>query len=282
MYLVIVLLALALYSPLYGAGFVTDFLGWLDCRQDTHFFASHLCFQNRGLYYIPFLFLTVLTDLFGTHPLPWYVIFTGLHALNACLVASLLRALSRYFQVAVPAWVPLVAALCFLLVPYQVEVVAWKACINYLTTGAMLLATVQLYLKWWADGRRKWIGMTIGLYVISLFNLEFVLLLPVLLTGLHLLTPGEQRGSLRRVVSGVGPLYVVAILFLVINILVMGKAVGHYETELGTFNPLSLASAELKYAFKILFFGRLWPYPTQHLIYTALSSTLAGALSFAA
>ncbi|MDX1477975.1 MAG: hypothetical protein R3301_09745, partial [Saprospiraceae bacterium] len=68
----------------------------------------------------------------------------------------------------------------------------------------------------------------------------------------------------------------------IVNTYLIGKAVGHYHVELASLNPLHLASAELKYTFKLLFFGRLWPYPIQDTIYGTLSAPLAGGLALAA
>jgi hypothetical protein len=117
--------ACLVFGPLYNAGFVTDFTGWLECRETTSVWNAYQCFGNRGLYFVPFVILELLTSLFWLHPLPWFIVWTGMHALNAYLVSDVCKRLLTAFDVRMAPVVPIIAGVIFLLHPWQVEVVAW-------------------------------------------------------------------------------------------------------------------------------------------------------------
>ena len=144
---VFVLATIISYFQLYGVGFVTDFLGWMECHeQGTRFVDLNNCFSIKGLFFLPFAVLQILSDLFGYHPLPWYLTFAGLHGLNGWMVSVVAIKLGRLFGVSISAPVAIIAGLLFIFQPYQVEVVAWKACVNYLTACALMLGILYFYI----------------------------------------------------------------------------------------------------------------------------------------
>ena len=272
------------FGRVYGAGFVTDFLGWLECPQQTTFWELHTCFGNRGLYFVPFLLLHLLTKLCFVHPLCWLVVFLGAHVGNAFLTSRLCHELFAMRQVDAPVFVPALAGLIFLIQPYQVEVVAWKACINYLAATALLLGTLLFYLQFLKSRSVRSRILSCICFAAMLFTLEFALVVPLLLIDLHFLH-GQQKSFRQNILAaleGIWPFLVLIGVLVAINLLVLEKAVGHYEIDVAGMHPLSLASAELKYWIKTVGFLRFWSYPTQSAVYTFCESTIVSILVLAA
>jgi len=272
----ILLFTLVLYSPVYGAGFVTDFLGWIQCYQNTSLLEAHTCFGVKGLYYIPFILLYTFSSLFGFSALPWYLAFAGLHALNGYLLVRMLNTLGTLYTVKTSKLFLFASAFLFLVFPYQVEVVAWKACFNYLSACAFLLLTIEFYAKYLIKGNQQYLYVSIGILLISLFNIEFALVLPVVVTWMHLTRPGKKVRIAE--LKPIGYIIGVIAVFLIINKFIIGKYVGHYALDLDMLNPLALASAELKYLIKSLAFFRFTPYPLQDQVYGIASTPVIGGI----
>jgi hypothetical protein len=273
---VLLLFTLIVYSPVYGAGFVTDFLGWIDCYQNTSLIEAHTCFGVKGLYYIPFVLLYTASTLFGFSPLPWFLIFAGLHALNGFLLMRMLSALSELYSIKTTKLFLAASAFLFIVFPYQVEVIAWKACFNYLSACAFLLLTVHFYAQYLIGRNKKHLIASLGILFISLFNIEFALVLPFILAWMHLTRPGSKLNA--RDLAPVGLITGVIAVFLIFNRFVIGKYVGHYELDEEMLNPLALASAELKYLIKSVALFRFSPYKLQEQVYALASSPAAGGL----
>ena len=273
---ILLFFTLLLFSPVYGAGFVTDFLGWIDCYQDTSLLEAHTCFGVKGLYYVPFILLYTFSALFGFTALPWFLAFAGFHALNGYLLMRMLSTLGKLYSVKTTGLFLYVSALLFLVSPYQVEVVAWKACFNYLSACAFLLLTIHYYARYLISGKSKFLFFSMGILMVSLFNIEFALVLPVILAWMHLMRPGSRPGL--KGLKSLGLIAGVILVFLFINSFIIGKYVGHYELDYDMLNPLALASAELKYLIKTLGYFRFTPYLIQEQVYGAVSSPIAGGI----
>src|SRR6478609_2523712 len=87
------------YLPAWKGGFQQDFHGWLQMYTDLSFKDA----MNRksadiiSFYQITQLQLYVWTWLFGVHQLPWFLLFTGLHALNGTLLYTICSRLMKDF-----------------------------------------------------------------------------------------------------------------------------------------------------------------------------------------
>ncbi|HLF64199.1 MAG TPA: hypothetical protein VI603_10615 [Saprospiraceae bacterium] len=273
------LFACLVFGPLYNAGFVTDFLGWLECRDTTPFWRAYECFGNRGLYFIPFIILGFLTGGFGLHPLPWFLVWIGLHAINAWLVADICRRLFSTFQVSFHWTVPLLAGLIFLLHPWQVEVLAWKACSNYLTSCLLMLLTLRSYLQYIVTINTKYYWISVGTYFLFLFTLEFALLFPALIAML-LWCLSTPTTFVRRSVGILMELmpYLIAIgLWFIANKLLFGLWIGHYGAEAHTaIDIIAMSSVVFKYLVKTLLFARFLSFPIQTELYGILDTVVVG------
>lgn len=270
----LVALSCIVYYPLFGAGFVTDFLGWMNCYAiGTAYFELHDCFSIQGLFYLPFTILYLTTSIFGYHPLPWYLLFAGLHGINAWLVLKLVREIIALFNIETVKYIPFAAAILFLFNPYQVEVVAWKACINYLTACGLLLATVICYSRYLRKREIKFLWGAIGAFFLSIFTVEFFFMTPFILVLLHL----TYRTKINiREITGVIPFFAIIGIYILLTRVVLARYVGHYDIDTTALHPAFMMSAELKYAIKTLVFLRFWDYQFQDKVYGFLSSPLVG------
>jgi len=273
---ILLIFTLILFSPVYGAGFVTDFLGWIDCYQGTSLLEAHTCFGVKGLYYIPFILLYTFSALFGFTALPWYLAFAGFHALNGYLLMRMLCTLGKLYDVRITSLFLYASALLFLVSPYQVEVVAWKACFNYLSACAFMLLTIHFYAKYLISGKSKHLFISLGILMVSLFNIEFALVLPVILAWMHLTRPGEKAGL--KALKSLGLIVGVIAVFMLVNRFIIGKYVGHYALDPDMLNPVALASAELKYLIKTMGYFRFSPYLLQDQVYRFVSSPVIGGI----
>ena len=280
-FLIVAFIGFLFFDGLYNAGFVTDFLGWMECYDSgTRFFALHACFGVQGIYYIPFACMLALTKLFGYNPTAWYLFFIGFHLFNGWLVFRLIRECTGLWNYDPGRNVAVAGAVLFVFFPYQVEVLAWKACINYLTACCLFLVTVLLFVRYLRTKREMFYALAAVTYVLSFFTVEFFFATPFVLL-LLVLTCGE----IKRKQSWFSAIILSALIgvYQLISGLVIGKAIGHYEIDIASLHPLSVVSTELKYIFKLLFMGRFWSFEAQQAIYGFLSARGAaiGALAVA-
>jgi len=275
-FILLLAFTLLVFIPVYGAGFVTDFIGWIDCFQNTSLLGAHTCFGIKGLYYVPFVLLYSFSALFGFSALPWYLAFAGLHALNGYLLMRMLKTLGKLYSVNVSRLFLYSSALLFLVFPYQVEVVAFKACFNYLSACVFMLLTIELYTRYLINQRSRYLVIALCVLIISLFNIEFTLVLPVILVWLHLTCPNRKLSLID--LKPLGVIVGIILIFLLINRYFLGQYIGHHPLDPTMLDPFALASAELKYLIKSIALFRFTPYPMQIYVYGIASFPIFGGI----
>ena len=248
-------------------------------------------------HYQPITWLSYGLDyaLWGLQPFGFHLTNNLLHAANTVLVYFLaLALLRRVFEPhplsrtqvaaeAVGSWTirlgALLAALLFALHPMRVESVAWATQRRDLLSSFFLLLTVLAYLRSAAPGqahRRRWIGITLLVYVLSMISKVGGAPLPVVLLvldwyPLRRLGPAPREWFSRRglaVVAEKIPFFAVAIGFAVAT-LALQKGVW-----LHTLASHDLAARTAQAFYGLLFYVRKMVVPLDLLPLYELSTPL--------
>ncbi len=248
-------------------------------------------------HYQPITWLSYGLDyaLWGLQPFGFHLTNNLLHAANTLLAYFLALALLRRVfeprplsrtQVAaegVGSWTlrlgALLAALLFALHPMRVESVAWATQRRDLLSSFFLLLTVLAYLRSAAPGqahRRRWIGITLLVYVVSMISKVGGAPLPVVLLVLDWY-PLRRLGSAPRewfsrrglaVVAEKIPFFAVAIGFAVATLALQ------QGVQLHTLASHNLAARTAQAFYGLLFYVRKMVLPLDLLPLYELSTPL--------
>ncbi len=275
-FLVFFAAAAIIFWPAREAGFVTDWIGGQINYENGTFWGALNSFGWRAI--IPLMFLSNFTlfKLFGTWWLPWFVVFVGLHALNAALLFRLLRRLLEPDERA--NWLAFSTAALFLCSPYAAEPVIWKACIHYQLSFVLFLWAAHRCIDYCNAYRLRDAAVVWGLCIAGVYLSEWMVVAPAILAFLTLtctLTDGGWQHWQRRFGVLIAPLFGIVAAWLLINKMALGHWTGHYgdETHLN-LDVLLLLSNALKYFVKYIFFVRYLSGAWQALIYGVLESKL--------
>jgi len=149
-------------------------------------------------HYQPLSWMTLGLDylLWGMNPFGYHLTNLLLHAANALFFYFLaLRLLSQAMLDAIPGKIALragaaFAALFFAVHPLRVESVAWITERRDVLSALFLLGTVLCYLRAVGEeagaGRWRWMGATVGVYILSLLSKAGGITLPVVLLVLDI------------------------------------------------------------------------------------------------
>lgn len=258
------LLALVLYWPTAGAGFVTDTLGWFQTYRNTGFTGIFKVFGDHSLHYLYHLFFFLLFKLFGFHGKGWLLVFTGLHAWVATLALTFFSNLFSRLNIRQGKWIAWAGSLLFFLSPYQTETLVWYACVHYLLCSAFVLAALRAFTNYLERGTRQEIIAFYGWFVLSVFTLEIGFGLPLLVGAFALLLPletykAQQRGRLLAIFT-LPSLMLVLLYFLLVKI-TRGSMAGHYGAATHfNMDPHLLLGNFSKYCAKIFALSAFWPH----------------------
>ncbi len=266
------ILTLGIYYRTMNAGFTMDFPGWQE-RYDAGSFKDILnCFGYKGLHQILHLTFYSFYRIFGTEGPPWYLLFTFLHALNGTLVFVLFRFLFSRLSQKNSAAMAMVAALFFLVSPYNVETVVWKVCVHYLMSMLFLLVILIQVSRYWVKPKRKRLIYIWVTYVLALFSLELAMIFPLLILIYALFGYFTYASSTSVKKNHLGRLTIPPFLlltgYLLLNKLILGDWVGHYGARTHLRANFSEILATLyKYFTKFTIFGRFHDFKMEERIY---------------
>lgn len=272
-YLVFWATAQLFYFPTRHAGFVTDFTGLLQRFEGSTAAGILNSFGFPALQPVLNAILYTWHTWFGIQPLPWYLLQTSLHALNALLLLRLGQTLGRYLQLPRARSIGWAAAFFFLLSPYASEPVTWRVAQNFLLATAIVLGTSKLTLNWVATPKADHWWAIQALFVLGLFTFELALILPLLCSLLIGSLPDGNWRQWRRLslpqFAGLG-------LYFLLNRWLLGTWIGHYGAEVHLrFEPKLLLANGLRYAAKHLFLARDWPHPAKQWLFDGLAQPWA-------
>lgn len=209
--LLIALVTFAAFSPALWNGFVEwddhvnlvsnpDYRG-LGMKQLRWMFTTVLMGQ-----YIPLTWMTFGADylLWGMNPFGYHLSSLLLHTANAgvfyFVALRLLRLAMRRGETTLRLGAG-AAALLFAIHPLRAESVAWVTERRDVLSGLFFLLTILTYLKACeADGasRRRWLGGSVGLYLLSLSSKSMGATLPIILVLLDIYPLGRLGGRWRE------------------------------------------------------------------------------------
>ncbi len=221
-----------LYLPAYQGGFYEDFIGTLEAY-DKRSFYGFLRLTTYSLYFGANFFIYCFITLFHTRPLPWFLLFTGLHALNAVFQIRFFKGLFRLWQVPYSNQLLVAGAFVWLLTPLAAEIINWRACSQYMLSMLLLF----MILKWLTDylekpGRALW-AKIIFTYILSTVFLEYFYLTPVLafmiITTLAYAKKPTGKPWLKNVLSIVVPMVIVWCCYYILLHQISGRVIPHAD-----------------------------------------------------
>ncbi len=181
-------------------------------------------------------------SLFGLHPFPFHLFSVLLHLANGFLIYHLVARQPKIGRVA-----GLIAALIFMLTPYNTETVSWIAAIGDLVAVFCILSALILFQFYREQSKPAHLILPIMLFAVGLFTREITIILPVLLI-LDVLLLDQSRLDIRvawqrqlaRVIYQLAGYLVVVLLYLGIQF--AGRSGATLERGGLGFHALSIAS----------------------------------------
>jgi hypothetical protein len=248
------------------AGFVTDWLGW-EYKYKAGTFSDVLnSFGYNGLHPVLHFFNFSMYSAFGKSGTAWFIVFAGIHGLNAWLAGSLYTRLAGKWQ---PVMGGIGVGLLVLLSPYAAEPVVWRVCLHYLSVMCFTLLAVHGVLDYLEEKRIKSLIWVHVFFLLSMFSLEWALVLPGICGVILAWWQLKQRSFEWKpwvFVTGVHAALIAA--WFGLNRLVLGQFVGHYGADAHLkFEPIAVLATMWKYFLKYALCLRYWHHPLKEKVF---------------
>ncbi|MEX0811185.1 MAG: hypothetical protein WD048_03140 [Chitinophagales bacterium] len=231
-----ILLSAIVFLPSIPSGFVFDFIGWAWLYQQGTFLDALNSFEYKGIHPVLHAFSYSFFKLFGFDGFAWYLVTSVLHGLNAFVLFKFLKYLLFNFEITTPVFLAAVISVLFILHPYNVEPVVWKACLHYLLSFFTIVLSLYLISVNVVENSTKhyWIGIL--LFATALFTLEISFITPLLwfLTAALINTRLSSENKKSFLSLGIRMLLIPAFFFvgyLSLTYLKLGSAIGHYGAD---------------------------------------------------
>lgn len=281
LYLFLLLIAISLlaFLPSAKAGFTYDFLGWARQYQNGTFLDAINSFGYKGLHPVLHLTSMTLTKLFGVESVLWYVFMSIFHGLNAFVLFKFLRLFFNQFNVQKTFQASAVVSILFIIHPYNIEPVVWRACMHYLIAFFCVISSLYFITSYFDSRNFKHYLLALLFYTTALFSLEISYITSLLWLSLSLplnfLSAKTRPFSLWKILL---LFFLVPISFLgfylFLTYIKIGHAIGHYGAEKHLeFDFFIIVNNALDYLLKHLFFARdfkLYYTPVYHIISSKL------------
>ena len=269
------LLTFVLYMLAWRGGMEKDFQGWLEMYFDKDF-AGAMTREGAGiqsLYYVTQLQLYFWTSVFGTHLVPWFLLFVSLQAWVCILLFRFLALLFQTFSLPRAKRVALAGVLLFAVSHSLAEVIIWKACYHYLVGVIMMLSVLIWLAKYTVSLENRYVWQACILYFIASFTLEYFYLIPVMVLTLifcyfraGLINSAAAKKSFFR--FGL-PLVGLLLLHFALYKIIFSGNIPHAEDSVADAlaNPAIALGRIVSYQFHLLAFGRFWPQDMRFALY---------------
>jgi hypothetical protein len=233
----------------------------------------------KSLYQVDQALGYIFLSCFWVNPYFWYLLFTGLHALNGMLVFSFFSKLFESFKLPQHKWVAIAGTLLFLFSPNITEVTVWKAGEHYLVGVMMQLILANWALNYLNNKEGKYVWLCTFLFAVSIFTLEIFYATPFitlfLIIGYYLAGKITKAAFKKTLFVLYLPQLVLFIFHLFLFRLSYGTWVAHYgSTNDFVWNLNDIISGYGKYcAYMVLDVGHL-PFQYRSVIYGFMKQPL--------
>jgi hypothetical protein len=208
-----------------------------------------------------------------------------MHGLNVFVVFILGKEILNYFgnEKLGTQW-PVTVAFLFLIFPFNIETVVWKACLHYMITLQCLLLGFFFLLKYWKSRNgHLFLFIIHSLFVVALFTLELSFIFPfmylTLIIGHRLVkSHSDLKGDIIKIFL---PQVILLFIYIFLSKMALGNYIGHYGAEKHLVFDLNLIiSNGWKYFFKNLVFLHFYSFHIKAFFYEKLLTNIWLIYSF--
>jgi len=260
-WIVLWLLSLLAFSGAWNSGLVFDCVEWYNTISQLGWKGFAVNFNDLAVRYFFDLVSLIVISLFKTNLLPYFILYTFLHATAAFQIYLLAKQLIDKTHFPTIGTVAFIAALLFVVSPYTTETVIWKVGLIYLLATNQILLLLQTAVCYFKTLQRKYIAYYFLVLTAALLTHEIAMFFPFLIgiLGWKMYYQQQRITSIKPIAVLVLPGLIAIGAYLLLNQLVMGVWLGHYGAKTHfNFNPVLLASTFNKYLFKFAFLSQLW------------------------
>ncbi len=225
-----------IYYPAHKAMLIDDGISglWEMKQEGLKGFINSYGFKS--FYFGHYFILGFLYLIFGTNPLGWFLVFTGMHALNATLIFTTFKKIYQQFiQGSQSTWISLCGALLFLLSPYQSENIIWGATSHYFSTLCILLIGMNWLVDYIVSAKVNFsIFLFHGLFAFALITLEISFLFLLVYICLFLLLVICKKNALsipKFLFNIVLPQLILVVIYLAFYRLKNGSWIPHDRSQ---------------------------------------------------
>jgi hypothetical protein len=270
------LLTAFLYRHTIHSKFIYDWNSWMLRYMDQDWSGLASAYGDGAMRWGYHLANVVMWKLFGFNAYGWFFAFTALHALNALLLMILVTEMLKLLSVKRPFTLALVAAGLWLVSPYHSETVVWGATSLYLTSTAMVLGGLILFLRYELAQRVHHAVLMFVCFLGAMLTHEGALIFPLLLIPIWLFirnTPGKGLALNKFSLSILLPMIGMVGLYFIANKLRIGSWVGHYGEASHLNTDIYLIVPNLsKYLLKLLYAPLFFTFGQRDATYSILES----------
>ncbi len=270
-------LSMIIYYPIRKAGIIMDYIGWLYQYEAGSYSDVINSFGYKGLHQVFHLFNYSIYRLVGADPIGQYIIFSLSHGIVVFAFFILIRELARIHKLKHANSIVLFTVLLFLISPYHIEVVTYKACYHYMLVSIFIYTSYYYLLRYYESRNKYFLIAHHFLFVLSLFTLELSLAAPFIYISYSIYYVYDKKSNdwlklfMRTGLVQLGLL----LLYFSLNNLILGDWVGHYGASTHLDIKLeNIFGTGLKYFAKQIFLIHFLPFNTKQFIYESLSKPI--------
>lgn len=263
-----------LFSKGYNAQLIDDLVSGILYFEDKGWGGFADSYGFPSLYYGHNITFYGFYSLFGRSAIAWYLLFTGLHSLNATFAYGTLKRIFSNNKIPMGSSVAAVATLVFLVSPYQVENVIWAATLHYAVSTLLFWLMVWLYASHLQNGGLWKLLLIYLLFALALLTLEIALVFPGIMVVMFgfVWRPTTGLGNLpKHLLKLALPMALIIIAYLFATFALKGHFIGHYGSDVhGRISIVDLLATFWQQLVKLLSFSHYLEYTDRAFIYDHL------------